>query len=170
MKNASIKWFWLLLPFALLSCDLNMIDTTDYTAYEPIFYVRDDMNASIRHTTPKPINTTGKIYIYQDYLFVNVPGEGVHIINNANPSNPIPEGYIQIPGNFDLAIKDGFLYADNATDILTVQLPINGNAFKIESRVADVFDEPLPPDGLPVPRRVMEGRPKNSVIIGWQEK
>jgi hypothetical protein len=159
-----------LIALAMASCDLNSIDTNEYTEYEPVFYVREDMNASVVFHAPKPIMETGKIYIYQDYLFVNVPGKGIHIINNEDPTNPIPEGYLQIPGNFDLAIKDGYLFADNATDLISLRLPINGSSFNLEKRVENVFDEPAPPDGLAVPKRTLENRPKNSVIIAWQKK
>src|SRR5438067_537251 len=52
---------------------------------------------------------TGKIYIYNNYLFINEPNEGIHIYNNANPSAPVNVGFLQIPGNVDLAVHNNIL-------------------------------------------------------------
>ena len=38
----------------------------------------------------------------------------VHMYDNSDPSNPVNIGYIAIPGNVDIAIKDGHMYADNS--------------------------------------------------------
>ena len=40
---------------------------------------------------------TGKIYIYNDYLFINEPNEGIHIYNNVNPSAPVNIAFVPIP-------------------------------------------------------------------------
>ena len=55
---------------------------------------------------------TGKIIYYKDYIFINKPLEGIHIMNNTDPENPINQGFIQLKGSIDMAIIDDFLYAD----------------------------------------------------------
>jgi hypothetical protein len=83
---------------------------------------------------------TGKIYIYNDYLFINELNEGIHIYNNANPSAPVNIGFLQIPGNVDLAIHNNILYADNFIDLLAFDIS-NMNNIKQVKRVTDVFNQ-----------------------------
>jgi len=87
-----------------------------------------------------PAKKTGKIYIYNDYLFINEPNEGIHIYNNVNPGAPINVGFLQIPGNVDLAIHNNILYADNFIDLLTFDIS-NMNNIKQVKRVTDVFNQ-----------------------------
>ncbi len=83
---------------------------------------------------------TGKIYIYNNYLFINEPNEGIHIYNNANPSAPVNVGFLQIPGNVDLAVHNNILYADNFIDLLAFDIS-NMNNIKQVKRVTDVFNQ-----------------------------
>jgi hypothetical protein len=160
-----LSLFW-----GLTACNFDSLSNEEFTAYEPVFMLRSVLDASIRYLPPTPMNETGKIYIYQDFLFVNAPGKGVHVVDNADPTDPKPLGFITIPGNYDIAIKSGMLYVDHATDLVALQIPVNGQSLKVMSRQANAFSEPLPPDGMPVPAKVVETRPKNSVIVRWQLK
>lgn len=87
-----------------------------------------------------PAKKTGKIYIYNDYLFINEPNEGIHIYNNVNPGAPVNVGFLQIPGNVDLAIHNNILYADNFIDLLAFDIS-NMNNIKQVKRVTDVFNQ-----------------------------
>jgi hypothetical protein len=73
----------------------------------------------------KPIRNPWKIVIYRDYLMVNIRNEGFHVIDNRNPEIPRPLYFISIPGNQDVAIKDGVIYADNYGDIVAFQINDN---------------------------------------------
>ncbi|TCD12621.1 hypothetical protein EZ449_00820 [Pedobacter frigidisoli] len=83
---------------------------------------------------------TGKIYIYNDYLFINEPNEGIHIFNNSNPSAPVNVGFLQIPGNVDLAIHNNVLYADNFIDLLAFDISNMSNIKQVK-RVTNVFQQ-----------------------------
>lgn len=87
-----------------------------------------------------PAKKTGKIYIYNDYLFINEPNEGIHIYNNANPSAPVNVAFLQIPGNVDLAIRNNILYADNFIDLLAFDISNMSNIKQVK-RVTDVFKQ-----------------------------
>lgn len=71
---------------------------------------------------PQPLESTGKIYVYGDYLFINEPMKGVHIYNNTDPKNPVAVTYLKVPGNVDMAINAGMLYVDSYVDLLTFDL------------------------------------------------
>lgn len=139
------------------------------TQYTPILIDREDLNLSIKLEAPTLIKNYGKIYRKDNLLFVNEMFEGVHVYNNQDPSNPEPLGFIRIPGNLDISIKDDVIYADNATDL--VALKYDGTNLTVLDRNPDVFPEMPPPDGLGIPLDfTFENRPPNTVIVKWTKQ
>ena len=88
--------------------------------------------------SPRDLENPGKMYFYNDYILVNELKEGIHIINNKDAKNPVNEGFIKIPGNVDIAVKDDFLYADNYIDLLSIDISDLKNT-KLSCRIEDVF-------------------------------
>ncbi len=119
-----------------------------YLASVPIFETMESIRAKANPvSSTTTIVQTGKIYIYQDYLFINEPRKGVHIFNNVDPSKPVAMAFLSIPGNVDLAVLDGKLYADSFTDLLTFDLE-NPASPKLLTRNKDVFKMLLQMDYL----------------------
>ncbi|MGJ1212604.1 MULTISPECIES: LVIVD repeat-containing protein [Sphingobacterium] len=144
-----MKRIWLILLgcIALSSCD-KIESKGMYLASVPIFETMESIRAKANPVSgPTTIVQTGKIYIYQDYLFINEPGKGVHIFNNVDPSKPVAMAFLSIPGNVDLAVLDGKLYADSFTDLLTFDLE-NPASPKLLTRNKDVFKMLLQMDYL----------------------
>ncbi|WP_316786139.1 hypothetical protein [Pedobacter frigiditerrae] len=92
---------------------------------------------SIKATQPKK---TGKIYVYNDLLFINEPNKGIHIYSNVNPSTPVNLAFLQIPGNVDLAISNNILYADSYVDLLAFDISSITNIKQVK-RLKDVFKQ-----------------------------
>lgn len=90
-------------------------------------------------STPIAISVPGKIYVYNDYLFINESGKGIHVVDNKNPSFPKIINFIKIPGNVDMAVNDNFLYADCYVDLLTFDIS-NPAHIKLKNRTKDVFN------------------------------
>lgn len=131
-------WIILLGCIALSSCD-KIESKGMYLARVPIFETMESIRAKANPVSgPTAIVQAGKIYIYQDYLFINEPGKGIHIFNNVDPSKPLAMAFLSIPGNVDLAVLDGKLYADSFTDLLTFDLE-NPASPKLLTRNKDVF-------------------------------
>ncbi|MDB5121384.1 MAG: hypothetical protein JWN56_2602 [Sphingobacteriales bacterium] len=84
------------------------------------------------------ISIPGKIYVYNDYLFINEVGQGIHVVDNKNPSYPRIINFIKIPGNMDLAVNSNFLYADSYVDLLTFDIS-DPLTIKLQKRNNDVF-------------------------------
>jgi len=82
----------------------------------------------------------GKIYVKDNILFVNELAEGVHIIDNTNPSQPELIGFIVIPGNVDIAIRQNVLYADSQNDLVAIDITDPRNASEI-TRIEDMFPD-----------------------------
>nr|WP_239000331.1 hypothetical protein [Hyunsoonleella ulvae] len=100
---------------------------------------KSDFRKSVKIKASQPIVEPGKIYVYANYIFVNDVNRGVHIIDNTNPTSPQPLNYIEIPGNEDISVKNNYLYADSATDLVVFDIS-NINDVKQVERLEDVFE------------------------------
>lgn len=98
-----------------------------YAYFEPVYKTTAEVKANIKSNAPRLIENPGKLFIRGNYIFLNEVDKGVHIINNANPSNPVNVAFIDIPGNLDLAVNGNALYADLYTDMVTLDIsdPLN---------------------------------------------
>ncbi|TDE17778.1 hypothetical protein E0F88_04940 [Dyadobacter psychrotolerans] len=93
----------------------------DGTAYRPIYATADELT-KVSVTAPVSLTDPGKIYVSDNYLFINDRGRGVHIIDNKDPKKPVNLSFISILSNYDIAAKGNWLYADNATDLLVFDI------------------------------------------------
>ena len=161
-----MKLIRLLLPLLLLTACEEEPET--YTAYTPVLMKRADLENSIEVTAVKKIKKAGKIYRKGTLLFINEKFEGVHVYNNADPSNPVALGFMKIPGNVDITINNDIIYADNAVDL--VSLRYSNNEIVELSRERNVFPEIVAPDMGSIPDEFLpENRPANTVIVNWEK-
>jgi hypothetical protein len=65
---------------------------------------------------------TGKIWYHEKTLYVNVLDKGVLVIDNENPKEPKKLGFIEIPGNVDIAVIDEVLFANNFDDLIAIDI------------------------------------------------
>lgn len=132
------------------------------TAYIPVYMSHEELEESIQVEPPRPLVQTGKIYSYQEYLLINEKYRGVHIFDNSNPQSPTGIAFINIPGNVDIAIKDNVLYADNAVDLIALDLTNPQEAY-VSKRVSGVFPVLPPPDN-----GFFDYDESKGVIIDWE--
>jgi len=105
---------------------------------------KDSLKNSVRSMPGQNLHSAGKIYLYKNYLFVVEPRKGIHVYDNADPHNPANISFIAIPGCGDIAVKDNTLYADNATDLVAINISDPRNP-AVTSRMENIFPEmPLP--------------------------
>jgi len=112
--------------------------TEEYTAFEPVYKRIDEMRMPATYVAAKNLASPGKIFYYKGYLLVNEMNEGVHVIDNSNPESPVNLGFIEIPGNLDMAVHNDILYADSYLDLVAIDLT-NPQAPVEVNRVQDVF-------------------------------
>ncbi|MBR9923217.1 MAG: hypothetical protein GYB31_20495 [Bacteroidetes bacterium] len=131
---------FVLLGFGLQSCVKDSCEReVTYLDYIPVYKTVEDIRQDITPEAPRDLEAPGKIYFYNNYVFINEIRKGVHVIDNSNPSNPVNIGFIGIPGNVDIAIKDGILYADNFIDLLSIDISDPGNP-ELINRSEDAFE------------------------------
>tara|TARA_R110001583_G_scaffold25760_7_gene93118 strand:- start:520 stop:1107 length:588 start_codon:yes stop_codon:yes gene_type:complete len=147
----------------LFSCDDEI--KHEYTINEPVYMSTEEFKNAVKTESSRDMEEVGKIYFYQDFIFVNEKYEGVHIIDNSDPSNPKSTNFINIPGNIDIAIKDDVLYADSYTDLIAIDISDVSN-IDIEKRFENIFPWVLPPTDNKY--RLGQIDPDKGVVVGWE--
>jgi hypothetical protein len=126
------------LSVLLEGCADNCEVTNEYVYYEPVYTTVEEIRESVSLLPPQPVEAVGKIYFKDGMMFVNEPGEGIHIIDNEDPSHPIALKFLKIPGNYDLAIKGNTLYADSYVDLVAFDVTEISNIQEI-NRLEGIF-------------------------------
>lgn len=143
MKKFSFKFnplpFLLLSAIFLVQCRQHC-DKTITTHEVPIeFMTFDEFRAEqVVFEEPHVLKKPGKIYFKDNYLFINEINEGIHVIDNSNPSSPTTLGFIKIRGNVDIAIRGNILFADSYIDLLSIDISDVRNPRTLQ-RTQDVF-------------------------------
>ena len=106
--------------------------------YSPVYMSYAELRSSVILEDPRTMSKMGRLITYQDYLFINELNKGLHVINNSTPSAPEAVGFINIPGNTDVSIRDGFLYADSFIDLVVIDIRDPANVVEV-NRNNDVF-------------------------------
>ena len=104
------------------SCQDKVEITREYTVFEPVYLSLNDLREGFEVTTPQTIEERGKLYLYQNWIFINDPGKGIHVIDNSNPASPSPVSYLTLPGNYSFSIRNNQLYADSYIDLVVLNI------------------------------------------------
>ena len=112
--------------------------TKTFEVWNPVYVQMDEVRQDIQMEGPRQLEQPGKIYFYQDMIFINEYRKGIHVIDNQDPTSPNPIAFINIPGNVDMAAIGNLLYADNYVDLVTISIEQPDNP-QFVSRTEDVF-------------------------------
>lgn len=93
-----------------------------YQIYIPVYKSLTEVRADMKSSTARPLQNTGKLNVFGNYIFLNELNEGIHVIDNTNPSAPKNIAFIAIPNNMDLAVKGSYLYADSYSDVVVFDI------------------------------------------------
>jgi len=123
----------------LISCDKHIDSDNEQNqdGLKPIYISRAEYD-KIYVSDPIPLKEPGKIYKYKQYIFINEKYRGVHVVDNSDPFNPVKLKFIFIPGNKDVAMKNGILYADNFTDVVALDLSDLSDV-KVTKRIKNII-------------------------------
>lgn len=132
--------FLLLTVLTLNSCIEDTCEREMRYIQRTAVYMTQQELTDVSTTGAKALENPGKIYFYNDYIFVNERNKGIHIIDNSTPSSPNNIAFINIPANIDMAIQGKYLYADNGDDLITLDISEPTNA-QLVDRKENVFPE-----------------------------
>ncbi len=135
----SMSVFCALLVLGFQSCVKDTCTNKQtYTRWSPVYKTNAEMREAPKFQAARPMRNTGKIYFYGKYILINEQKEGIHILDNTDPTKPQAVGFISIVGNVDMAVKGNYLYADSYTDLLTLDISTLTNP-QVTCRAQDVF-------------------------------
>lgn len=163
-----ILLLFVLTALGFISC--NDVDDGKYAEYlvaKPLKMSKADFKKAIDVIAPIPMDESGKIYVYGDYIFVNEKYEGVHVVDNSDPKAPKKIAFIKIPGNVDVSVKGNYLYADSITDLIVLDIS-DINNIRTVNRLENVLR-----DNVIFPFEVdiyewQEIDYENDIVIGWE--
>ncbi len=135
------------------------------TGYRPVYASYEEVR-QVQTLTAQPLKAPGKIYIKDKFLFINEIDKGIHVVDNTDPAKPVRLSFITIRGNRDIAIKDSILYADNATDLVALNIA-NPRNVRIVKRIENAFPYPAYPPEMNVTFECAD--PAKGVVIGWEK-
>lgn len=164
-QNHYIFQVMLMLIIFTSSCTDKVYET--FTANSPVYLSYTDLRSAVKMTATRELNNPGKIYFKDQYLFINEKMKGVHVYDMSDPANPQNKGFIEIPGNIDMAIKDNVLYADSYTDLVSIDVS-SFSAIKEVGRVEKVFPYTLPVYDTKYPLAKIDQ--EKGVVTGWEVK
>ncbi len=153
-----------------ISCDNNDEPDGEYADYlvaRPLVIEKAEFATSVDIIAPRPIHESGKVYTYQDYIFINDKYQGIHVIDNSNPEQPVKIAFITIPGNVDISVKDDYLYADSLTDLVVIDIS-DINNISLVNRLENVLYGNI---FFPFEADLVENGDVNydtEIIIGWE--
>ncbi len=134
-----MKYLPILALLAVMTASCNRYDEPQEEKDHAMYMSYETLRSSVAMEPACPIGKRGKISIYNSLLLINEPNKGVHLFDNSNPALPIPLGFLNVPGNVDMAVNHGILYLDSFIDLIAVELTADGKAI-VRKRIENHFD------------------------------
>ena len=162
------KLIVLICCFLLSNCFLNWEENTTpidsiFSRFDPVTLTVAELENSIEIQNKKEVVEASKIYIINDYIFINDKRTGFHIFDNSDTSNPIKKKFLKVPGATDIAIRNNVLYINQATDLVVLTFDFSTLTAVVSKRIKNVFPELQSPDG----KLFYE---EGEVVINWIQK
>jgi len=93
-----------------------------YTQEIPVYKSYDEIRHNIAAESPRAIQKSGKIYLYNNFVLINDVDKGIHIFEVSANANATPVSFIPILGNKEITVRNNVLFADNYTDLVAIDL------------------------------------------------
>lgn len=165
--------FYFLLMITSFSLAFMSCENEDYETYNvvtPVTLSLSELRSSVKILPPQKTIESGKIYVYEEFIFINDVEKGIHIIDNTVPTAPKKISFLKILGNTDIAVKDQMLFADSFTDLVVFDI---SDIRKIveKNRLNNVFPHyaiyPTIDNNLPVQYENQNVSP-DKIIVDWK--
>lgn len=127
-----------ILLVGLNGCTDKCKETRTFRQFTPRTFTLAQVRQGVQTEPARTLVNPGKIYTKDGFLLINEIKEGIHVIDNRNPSAPKIVAFLRIPGNGDMAIRNNVLYADSFMDLVAFDIRDPQNIREL-NRVKDVF-------------------------------
>lgn len=88
--------------------------------HKPIYLDYQTLRDSVQVVEPEPIESLNRLYLYDNYIFLVERNRGFHVIDNSDATNPVNVAFVNVPGNSEISIRDGYVYVDSYVDLVTL--------------------------------------------------
>ncbi len=132
------------------------------TLYTPVYGSKAAALASINGNANEAVSKTGKIYIKDNFIYLNDQNKGIHVYDNSNPSHPVQIAFLSIPGNIDIAVKGNILYADMYSDLLAIDIA-NPRQVRVTNKIDNFFTGRFYVNGFPCMQ-------DENIVVQWLER
>jgi hypothetical protein len=122
----------------LFSSCLKNKNFKTYTISRAEYSVKSEVTAAARLQAAEPLKNLGSFVLYGTTMYINEKDKGIHVVDYSNPTSPINKGFIPIPGNLGLAIKNNILYADCYCDLLAFKI-VSNQDIQLQTALKGVF-------------------------------
>ena len=161
---------WPLQVLGLTVAALACVATSGGPTHEPIYMDWKELRSAVKVEPPHQPAKRGKIYVHGQLLLISEPGQGIHVIDNRDPTDPRPTAFLRVPGNIDVAARGNHLYVDSAVDLLVFRLHDDPRKIQLVRRLREVFPyqwrHTLPEgDGRVWPAHP---DPTKGAVVGWR--
>ena len=166
--------FFLSIPILFLACTSHETIPSSIEGYVPVYNQDVSTLKTIKAEPARATVNGGKIYTVGTLLFQVEQDSGIHVINYANPSSPQKLGFIRSLMCKELAVKNGFIYTNNLSDLVVIEINSISNVREV-GRTPGVF----PDLSLQYPSKAPNqfGRlyfecpdPQKGIIVGWKKQ
>jgi len=82
----------------------------------------DITNANYRSTAPRPISALENVVLYRQYILVVERSEGIHVIDNSDPTMPEAVAFWRLPGIQNFTVADDVLYMPLSDKIVAISI------------------------------------------------
>ncbi len=128
---------YLLLIAALTSC-IKDTEYRTYTIRRAERSIRPEIIESARLQAARQLEDPGSFVLLNNTMYVNEKDKGIHVIDYSNPGNPVNKGFIPIPGNRGVSLKENYLYADCYMDLFVFSVR-SSDDIHFEKTISNVF-------------------------------
>ncbi len=136
--------------------------STNVLESAPDFITSDSLHNSVHVVAASPVVHPGKILSSGNFLFINEPYKGWHVVDNTTPSAPSNVAFITAPGSLDGTASQGELYLNNSVDLVVLNIsdPAHPTVARRLERVLPVPAAPHSP---------VSYYPDTTAIVGWHD-
>jgi hypothetical protein len=132
-----LRYLVFLLPLLSAKCGSESWGYDTSRGMKPVYAPSESFD-KISLDAPRPMSESAKIYVKDKLVFAIEQGQGVHIIDNSDPSKPQKVRFLRVFGCNDIAIKGTTMYADNFTDLIAIDFS-KLDSPKIVNRVKNLY-------------------------------
>ena len=115
-------------------------------AYEPV-YVKPQEAQRISVEEPRALGNVDEVLYKDSMLIVLEWFAGIHVFDNSDPSDPVALRFVKVSGMSDASLDGDILYANNLTDLATIDLSdaANPTLLKVHENILQMRDALYPP-------------------------